>query len=421
MKCFQIEVIKGYGMMNWREDVKTVLMQAGVENKPTSFVFVDTQIVNEQMLEDINNILNGGDVPNLYRPEDLEPILKVGKDECMEHGITVTKMNMFMAYLKRVMKNIHMVVAMSPLGEVFRSRLRNFPSLVTCCTLDWFSEWPEEALLGVGKGQIMSRDIDLGDDLNNCVEIFKCIHQSVETMSGKFKEQLNRINWVTPTSYLEQLNMYVVILKDKRIRNTNAAQRLVTGLQVLDKAAVAIDALKVEINEMAPVLEETKKNLTIVMEDLAVKKEAAEQDEIIVARDEAEARAQEAEAEALKNEAEAALAGATPLLEEAIKVLKDIKKDDLYFIQSLKQPSGNIVLVMEFCCHMFGLKPKKQHIGKSQNDTNGFFELSRLTLLGNPNQFLKDMLAFDKDNIDEKIVRKVNLMLASPTYSLSDI
>jgi len=203
LKCFQVEVIKGYGMMNWREDVKTVLMQAGVDNKATSFIFVDTQIINEQMLEDINNILNGGDVPNLYRPEDLEPILKVGKDECMEKGINITKMNMFMAYLKRIMKNIHMIVAMSPLGEVFRSRLRNFPSLVTCCTLDWFSEWPEEALLGVGKGQIMQRDIDLGDDLNNCVEIFKCIHQSVEQISVKFKEQLNRVNWVTPTSFLE--------------------------------------------------------------------------------------------------------------------------------------------------------------------------------------------------------------------------
>ena len=153
--------------------------------------------------------------------------------------------------------------------------------------------------------------------------------------------------------------MYVVILKDKRIKNTNAAQRLVTGLQVLEKAAVAIDGLKDEINKMAPVLEETKKNLTLVMEDLAVKKEAAEADEVIVARDEAEARAQEAEAEALKNEAEGELAKATPLLEEAVKVLKEIKKDDLYFIQSLKQPSGNIVLVMEFCCHMFGLKPKK--------------------------------------------------------------
>lgn len=70
---------------------------------------------------------------------------------------------------------------------------------------------------------------------------------------------------------------------------------------------------------------------------------------------------------------------------------------------------------------MFNLKPKKTHMGKSQNDQHGFFELSRLTLLGNPNQFLKDMIGYDKDNIDEKIVRKVNSMLASPSFSMSDI
>lgn len=44
-----------------------------------------------------------------------------------------------------------------------------------------------------------------------------------------------------------------------------------------------------------------------------------------------------------------------------------------------------------------------------------------MTLLGNPNQFLKDMIAYDKDNIDEKVVRKVNSMLASPSFSMSDI
>ena len=172
---------------------------------------------------------------------------------------------------------------------------------------------------------------------------------------------------------------------------------------------------------MAPVLEQTKKTLTETMADLAVKKEAAEADEIVVARDEAEARAQEAEAEALKTEAETELAKATPLLEEATRVLREIKKEDLYFIQALKVPSVNIVLVMEFCCHMFGLRPKKQHIGKSANDTNGYFELSRLTLLSNPNQFLKDMIGFDKDNIDEKIVKKVNQMLGDPKFSMNDI
>lgn len=174
-KCFQIEVIKGYSMNNWREDVKKALMMAGVENKQTSFLFVDTQIIKDQQLEDINGILNGGDVPNLYKLEDMEPIFKVGKQLCMEKQLVVSKMNMFQQYLGRVRKNIHMVLAMSPLGE-FRSRIRRFPSLVTCTTLDWFSEWPAEALLGVGRGQIASSDCDLGKDMDACVEMFKNIH-----------------------------------------------------------------------------------------------------------------------------------------------------------------------------------------------------------------------------------------------------
>lgn len=32
---------------------------------------------------------------------------------------------------------------------MFRARLRQFPSLVTCCTIDWFNAWPEEALQAV--------------------------------------------------------------------------------------------------------------------------------------------------------------------------------------------------------------------------------------------------------------------------------
>lgn len=43
-----------------------------------------------------------------------------------------------------------------------------FPSLVNCCTLDWFSEWPEEALIGVGKGAIVDTDEDLG--INDTVD-----------------------------------------------------------------------------------------------------------------------------------------------------------------------------------------------------------------------------------------------------------
>ena len=115
------------------------------------------------MLEDINNVLNSGDVPGLYKTEDLEPIYAVGKTECARKNLQLTKMNMLQCYLSRVKQNIHMVIAMSPLGEVFRTRLRMFPSLVNCCTIDWFTNWPTEALLDVAKGFVSDDDLNLGD------------------------------------------------------------------------------------------------------------------------------------------------------------------------------------------------------------------------------------------------------------------
>jgi len=45
-----IELIKNYNMKSWREDIKKILMDTGLNNKQTSFLFTDTQIINEQMV-----------------------------------------------------------------------------------------------------------------------------------------------------------------------------------------------------------------------------------------------------------------------------------------------------------------------------------------------------------------------------------
>lgn len=51
-----------------------------------------------------------------------------------------------------------------------------FPSLVNCCTIDWFTEWPEEALVGVGTGAIKDCDLGLEEKFDQVVEMFKVIH-----------------------------------------------------------------------------------------------------------------------------------------------------------------------------------------------------------------------------------------------------
>jgi dynein heavy chain len=106
------------------------------------------------MCEDLNSILNSGDVTNIYNEKDMEEIVDHCKAECIKKNLQPNKMNIFTQYLLRVKRNIHLIIAMSPLGDAFTTRLRMFPSFICCSTIDWFTEWPEEALVGVGKVNI---------------------------------------------------------------------------------------------------------------------------------------------------------------------------------------------------------------------------------------------------------------------------
>ena len=55
---YTIQIAKGYGMNEWRENLKECLLMAGVQDKPVVFLFDDTQIIMESQTEDINAILN---------------------------------------------------------------------------------------------------------------------------------------------------------------------------------------------------------------------------------------------------------------------------------------------------------------------------------------------------------------------------
>ena len=41
------------------------------------------------------------------------------------------------------------MLCFSPVGSTLRVRSRKFPAIVNCTSIDWFHEWPEEALVSV--------------------------------------------------------------------------------------------------------------------------------------------------------------------------------------------------------------------------------------------------------------------------------
>ena len=51
------------------------MLNSGIDGIKICLILTDTQIVKETFLEDINNLLNTGDVPNLFLPEDYDKII----------------------------------------------------------------------------------------------------------------------------------------------------------------------------------------------------------------------------------------------------------------------------------------------------------------------------------------------------------
>ena len=97
-KCFQIELTRGYGYDSFHEDLRKLYKMALDDD--TVFLFTDTQIVVEEFLEDINNILNSGEVPNLFEKDELEQIMGKARPLAKAAG-------MFQIYTCQTLNNYH--------------------------------------------------------------------------------------------------------------------------------------------------------------------------------------------------------------------------------------------------------------------------------------------------------------------------
>jgi len=122
---------------------------------------------------------------------------------------------------------------MSPVGDTLRIRCRKFPSLVNCCTLDWFSRWPEEALLFVSRAFLKNLELPSEEVRSNLAEMCMIIHTSVETISEQFFNELRRRVYTTPKSYLDLISLYLNIFDKKRVEVNANRNRLANGLTTL--------------------------------------------------------------------------------------------------------------------------------------------------------------------------------------------
>jgi dynein heavy chain len=369
-----IELKKKYGPAEWREDLKVIVMEAALkDDEETVFCVADTDILHESFLEDLNGILNSGDVPNLYNKEEMDNIVMNCTGDCSRKGIQPTRLNAFAQYLLKVKSSLHIVLAMSPMDSAFIRRLRMFPALINCCVIDWFSAWPADALISVAKHQLDDEDgEDLKlDNIDTLTAMFQTIHHSVGEQSIRFKEEELRHNYVIPTSFLELLNTFTHLLNDKRKEVGDKKAQFIGGLEKLAAAEVTIGAMKAELAVKQPELKRTQISVGETKVKIEADKKVADAKVIIVTEKEAVATRKAAECSEMAEAAAAKLSVAEIDLADAVKCVKEIEISMLVTVRSYSiPPAGARNTATALCIMLKGFGAGFKLIRKMNPETN---------------------------------------------------
>ncbi|XP_035980517.1 dynein heavy chain 1, axonemal isoform X4 [Fundulus heteroclitus] len=407
-RSFQIEVSKNYDQTEWRKDIKNHMFSAGLLDQKITFIFDETQIKWESFLEDICNILNSGDVPNLYTLEEQERILKAMRPVVEGQGQQPTEANLMAAYKRKVNSNFHLVLCMSPIGEAFRARLRQFPSLVKCCTIDWFDAWPEEALQAVAESFINGLPEPEVSPMTKKALTLACvkIHKLVARKSEQFQKELSRHNYITPKSYTELLKVLTDLTGCKKQELGRAQQRINTGLDKLCGKAEEVRKLQEEREMMQSLLEEAAKDVEVTMETICNNSAFAEKIRKSVQEEEANLSEKECFARTISANAQGDLGEALKVVDKALASLKSLDTNSLTEVQITDQLPRGVKLVLEAICIMKGIEPVKVPKEKPGTSFDDYLEPAK-SLLQEPADFLESLYNYDKDNIPDDVIRSV--------------
>ena len=145
--------------------------------------------------------------------------------------------SMFYMVMIQVREKLHLVLAMSTFSPNFHSSLRNFPCILNCCTVDWFTLWPPDALHFVSKSFL--KDIQFSEvpvslctmtvspqaELDGCTKVSEFFHTSATELADQAYDTETLFNCVTPATFLELNSLFKTLLQAKRNEVDDIKQR----------------------------------------------------------------------------------------------------------------------------------------------------------------------------------------------------
>jgi dynein heavy chain, axonemal len=386
----QLNISDTYTLVDFKSDIQSLFHRAGIKQEGVVFFLTDTQVNNERMLIDINDMLSGIDMPNLFNRDEKDSIVGLLASKAKADGYSSEPGHVWSYFLSQVRRNLRICLSFSPMGNMLRVRALRFPAIISSTTIDWFRPWNEQALVSVGRKKLASLISD-SPDIARAVEHF--IPQTflaVNHLSKTFLREEGRYVYNTPKSYLEMISLFQTMMHIKSKEAEAGIRRLQSGVEKLLRAENDV----VELEEKLQVMLATAEEKRLVSEKAAADVQA---ERVMVELENEKVRVEEMNVATIQGEvsikyedAAKDLQQAEPALMRAMGALDSLDRRDLGNCRTMsKPPSGVDDVFAAVMVLLAGVNPNiiVQKNGKVR-EKERTWEASKKALLGNINNFM---------------------------------
>ena len=330
-----------YGAKEWKRDLKQVMQMTGVEKQHTILFLEDHHLVKSEFLESINSLLSAGDVPGIWTPEELEPLLAPLKEEwAAAQGRGSGARTPFEYFCAQVQQRLHVVLSMDPQHPHFLPYCAANPALFSCTTVLWLDEWCEQSK-GIIARRILGEEL-LDSKRTNLGPLLQFIHAS------------QAVKAACPRHFITLLQTCHAMYSTKISSASGQSSHLQKGLLKLQEVSQTVEKLQEDAVAKQQVLEEKQqladealRRITLAMQQSAERRQEVEQLEGVTKEEQEKTNLE-------KEKIEQELSEIQPILEAAKKAVGSIKPEHLNEIRALKMPPDPIHDVLNGVLRIMG-------------------------------------------------------------------
>nr|XP_018911901.1 PREDICTED: dynein heavy chain, cytoplasmic [Bemisia tabaci] len=429
LSVFQIRAHNKYTAEDFDEDLRSVLRRSGCKNEKIAFILDESNVLESGFLERMNTLLANGEVPGLFEGDEYTTLMTQCKEGAQREGLMLdSNEELYKWFTGQVMKNLHVVFTMNPSSEGLKDRAATSPALFNRCVLNWFGDWSDSALYQVGFEFTNKLDLDGSTNwkapdffpaacnlvsntpthrdavINACVYV----HQTLHRANARVAKRGGRTMAITPRHYLDFINHFVKLHREKCSELEEQQLHLNVGLS--------------KIAETVEQVEEMQKSLAVKSRELQAKNEAANAKLKQMVKDQQEAEQKKVQSQEIQSEIEkqtveiaqkrefvmADLAQVEPAVIEAQQAVKEIRKQQLVEVRSMANPPAVVKLALESICLL---------LGESAND----WKAIRAVVMRE--NFINSIVSnFYTENITDEVREKMHSRyMSNPDYTFEKV